>query len=225
MALATQPGRRTRNMQDKRDRIFAAAEARFAEDGFEATTIQQIAAAADVATGTVFRYASSKSELLLMVYNERFGAAISEGVDAAGRLDSPTDAVLAMVSHVIDAVAGDTQPRNTVDYQRELLFGNPENRYNAEGLVLVNTLRQAIASRLEMAIGANTEQVRTSADRAARSVFAALHLRLAYPATSADWRINARAELHEQISQIITGFLATAPLPRKIATSRRRART
>ncbi|WP_412028380.1 TetR/AcrR family transcriptional regulator [Deinococcus yunweiensis] len=61
------PGRRERHRQDRLDRIQAAALTLFTEQGYDATTVRQIAAAADVATGTVFRYAADKADLLLMV--------------------------------------------------------------------------------------------------------------------------------------------------------------
>ena len=64
-------GRRERNKAEKRRRIAEAAAALFAAQGYARTTTQQIAAAADVADGTIFRYASTKPELLLMVMNEQ----------------------------------------------------------------------------------------------------------------------------------------------------------
>ncbi|MGP3708967.1 helix-turn-helix domain-containing protein [Gordonia paraffinivorans] len=43
------------------------------ERGFSAVTTQEVSARAGVAAGTLFRYAATKSELLLMVYNEVLG--------------------------------------------------------------------------------------------------------------------------------------------------------
>ena len=59
-------GRRVQNMRDKRERIFRAAHELFTERGFDRVTTQEISERADVATGTLFRYAASKSELLLL---------------------------------------------------------------------------------------------------------------------------------------------------------------
>ncbi|HEU5089732.1 MAG TPA: TetR/AcrR family transcriptional regulator [Roseiflexaceae bacterium] len=60
--------RRERNQHDKRARIIAAARQLFHSQGFEATTMAQIAAAADVAKGTLFLYAPTKADLLVVVY-------------------------------------------------------------------------------------------------------------------------------------------------------------
>ncbi len=62
--------RREQNKAEKRGRIIAAARALFAHKGFEATTTQQIAEAAEVAAGTLFLYARSKDDLLILVFRE-----------------------------------------------------------------------------------------------------------------------------------------------------------
>lgn len=51
--------------QQTRTRIIAAAVELFEQQGYEATTVQQIAIRADVAKGTFFNYFSSKDDLIL----------------------------------------------------------------------------------------------------------------------------------------------------------------
>lgn len=69
-------GRGERAKGDKRERIMAAARQLFAERGVSGVTTQQIAGRADAAIGTLYRYAATKAELLIMVQNEKFAAAI-----------------------------------------------------------------------------------------------------------------------------------------------------
>jgi AcrR family transcriptional regulator len=64
------PGRRERNKLEKQARIVDAARELFQRQGFAETTTQQIAAAADIGTGTLFLYASSKEDLLVMVFKD-----------------------------------------------------------------------------------------------------------------------------------------------------------
>ena len=66
---APESGRRERNKQEKRDRIIAAAKELFASKGFADTTTQEIAEKADIGTGTLFLYAKSKEDLLVMVFS------------------------------------------------------------------------------------------------------------------------------------------------------------
>ncbi len=65
---AAQPGRRERNKQDKLRRIKQAARKLFYERGYDATTTQAIAVAADIGSGTLFSYVRVKEDLLIMVF-------------------------------------------------------------------------------------------------------------------------------------------------------------
>ncbi len=59
---------------------MTAARELFAEHGVSGVTTQQIGHRADVANGTLYLYASTKAELLIMVQNEKFAAAIDVGL-------------------------------------------------------------------------------------------------------------------------------------------------
>ena len=63
-------GRRERNKGEKLKRIRAAAKRLFSDQGFEGTTTRQIAKEADIGTGTLFLYAKTKEELLVLVFQE-----------------------------------------------------------------------------------------------------------------------------------------------------------
>ncbi len=64
------PGRRERNKLEKQARIVDATRELFQRQGFSETTTLQIADAADIGTGTLFLYASSKEDLLVMVFKD-----------------------------------------------------------------------------------------------------------------------------------------------------------
>jgi TetR/AcrR family transcriptional regulator len=127
-------GRRERNKQQKLERITAAAKELFSKYGVDEVTTQQIADEADVGAGTLFLYAKSKAELLLLVHNVKFADAIETGVAAASRTPDPLDAVMAIVRPIVEC--NRVQIENGRTYLRELVFGDPEEPYHREGLAL-----------------------------------------------------------------------------------------
>jgi AcrR family transcriptional regulator len=76
-------GRREQNKFEKRGRIIAAARALFTHKGFEATTSQEIADAAGVGSGTVFTYARTKEDLLILVFHDEMMEFVERAFAAA----------------------------------------------------------------------------------------------------------------------------------------------
>jgi AcrR family transcriptional regulator len=63
-------GLRERNKLEKRRRIYQAARILFEKQGYDSTTMRQVARAADVGEGTVFLYAKDKRELLFRIFKD-----------------------------------------------------------------------------------------------------------------------------------------------------------
>lgn len=60
---------RERKKEDRKSRILDAALRLFEEQGFEITTMEKIAAEADLAVGTLYNYFPSKVELFFLIIN------------------------------------------------------------------------------------------------------------------------------------------------------------
>jgi TetR/AcrR family transcriptional regulator len=139
-------GRRERNKQQKLERITEAARELFSKYGVDEVTTQQIADQADVGTGTLFLYAKSKAELLLLVHNVKYADAIERGVSAASRTPDQLDAVMAIVRPIVEC--NRVQIENGRTYLRELVFGDPEEPYHREGLALNGRVEAAFVDVL-----------------------------------------------------------------------------
>lgn len=148
MALAPQPaGRRERNKQNKLDRITAAAGELFAKHGVDDVTTQQIAEKADIGTGTLFLYAKTKGELLLLVQNSSYVDALVEGRAAAEDIPDTLDAVMAIIRPVVQC--NRAQIDNGRTYLREIVFGDPDEPYHRDALALTVQTEEAIATVLQ----------------------------------------------------------------------------
>lgn len=140
-------GRRERAKRDKRERIMAAARELFAEHGVGGVTTQQVADRADVAIGTLYLYAATKAELLIMVQNQKFAAAVDTGLEAAvAATPGPLEGVIALIRPVVACVREHVENGRT--YLHELVFGDPSEPYRREGLTLSARLEDGIAHLL-----------------------------------------------------------------------------
>jgi AcrR family transcriptional regulator len=147
MSVASQPvGRRERNKQEKLDRITAAASELFAVHGVDEVTTQQIADQADIGTGTLFLYAKTKGELLLLVQNTHYAEALERGRADAEATPDVLDAVLAIVQPIVEC--NRTQIDNGRTYLREIAFGDPQEPRHGEALAIVAQTEEAIATVL-----------------------------------------------------------------------------
>ncbi|KQY46098.1 TetR/AcrR family transcriptional regulator [Cellulomonas sp. Root137] len=147
MPLAsTSPGRRERNKQEKLDRITAAASELFTERGVDEVTTQEIADKADIGAGTLFLYAKSKAELLLLVQNSTYADALARGRSAAEGITGTLDAVMAIVRPVVEC--NRKHVGNGRTYLREIVFGDPAEPHHRDALDLTVQTEDAIAAVL-----------------------------------------------------------------------------
>ncbi len=87
MSQSDGEGRRDRKKRENRERIYDAARRLFLAQGFDATTVEQIAATADISPATFFNHFPSKRAVLNEMTREVFeflGSAIEEQLKASG---------------------------------------------------------------------------------------------------------------------------------------------
>ncbi|MFJ5000094.1 TetR/AcrR family transcriptional regulator [Microbacterium sp. NPDC088619] len=199
MTVDTRPlGRRERNKLDKLARITSAAGELFAERGVDDVTTQEIADRADIGTGTLFLYAKTKGELLLLVQNSMYAEALERSRAAAAEAEAAHDGVLAVIRPVVEC--NRKQIDNGRTYLREIVFGDPEEPHHREALGLTGQTEQLVVEVLARVEG-------LSADRAAalaRVVSAVMFLTMS--AT-----VNAEKSIDEIVDEIAAQLRAILP--------------
>jgi AcrR family transcriptional regulator len=119
-AATREPGLRERNKKRRQDAVVRAAYRLFAERGYDATTVADIAAAAEVAPRTVAMYFPSKQDIAL----SRFGEAADE-LTSALRARDPGETVTQVLARWLRT---DDRPadREIKQLSKRLFTANPE---------------------------------------------------------------------------------------------------
>jgi AcrR family transcriptional regulator len=168
-------GRREQNKAEKRGRIIAAARALFTHKGFDATTTHEIAAAAAVAAGTIFTYAKTKEDLLILVFHDEMLEVVERAYLAARCADGLPGQVVGFFEILVAYHERDVPLAHAL--LRELGYvGSPEQRSTVSDLMTV------LLRRLAQLVEAAKERREVAADRplsaAARGLFAIYYFHL-----------------------------------------------
>ncbi|GAB3297499.1 TetR/AcrR family transcriptional regulator [Pseudoclavibacter terrae] len=199
MATEARPlGRRERNKLDKLERITAAAGELFAERGVDDVTTQEIADRADIGTGTLFLYAKTKGELLLLVQNSLYESALEEGRAASAEASGVLDGVLAVLRPVV--ACNRKQVDNGRTYLREMVFGDPQEPRHAEALTLTSQTQDLVAEVIARETVATVDTARVLAQVVSAIMF-----------TTMAASINAALSVDEIVEQVRTQVAAILP--------------
>ena len=93
--------KKSEDKSDKRTLILDAAMKTFVKRGYSDTRVSEIAAEAKVAEGTLYNYFPSKEEILLALFDEKWGGIIDEIKKKISRLNDPNDKLKAIFSMVV----------------------------------------------------------------------------------------------------------------------------
>ena len=211
-APATEPGRRERNKQDKRQRIRAAASELFARHGYAAATLRDIARQAGVGLGTLFDYADDKRDLVFLIFNEQLGALADEAL-AAPRPEQPLVTQLMAIFAPHYRALGATPALSRILLQ-ELTFYSEGKQAGA----FLKIRARLIAGIVRLVRTAQHER-RIAATEDAE--FVARHLFFVYSAAIRWWiagpKPNARAGLAELERMLVLQLSGLKPGPKPAA--------
>jgi AcrR family transcriptional regulator len=144
-------GLRERKRQQTRERLTRAAMALFLDRGFEATTLDDIAAAADVSRRSFFHYFASKEDVVFAWQEDSTAALI-----AALAARPPGESMLTAAENAISAMAGQLAPGEAIA-MAQLKRDNPA--LQARDQVKYEKLERALAQALGKRAGHKTEKL------------------------------------------------------------------
>ena len=115
----TTPGLRERKKARTRWAIQEHALRLFAEQGYDATTVDQIAAAAEISPSTFFRYFPTKEDV---VVQDEFDEVFVEAFRAAGAAPDPLEALRRTALLAITGADGEERAKSTQRTRLKLCF-------------------------------------------------------------------------------------------------------
>jgi AcrR family transcriptional regulator len=146
------PGLRERKQQQTRERLKRAAMALFLERGFEAATIDDIAAAADVSRRSFFHYFASKEDVVAAWQEDAAAALVSE------ILARPADeSMLTAAENAIAAAVKRIDPTEAAAMSR-LKRDNPA--LHARDQLKYEKLERALADGLAQRAGRKSDRLK-----------------------------------------------------------------
>lgn len=118
--MMTEPrGLRERKKQATRRRIVEAAYELFERDGYESTTVEAIAAAAEVSPATFYNYFPQKEDLLFPDRDQILDAGL-EAIATASEREAPVQTLVRAVRAMIDTTAGGLRDPSTERESRRI---------------------------------------------------------------------------------------------------------
>ena len=195
---------RERKKTAKQERILEAAVRLFAEKGYETVTTAEIAEAAEVGVGTLFRYVGSKAELLVAVMNSRFAEGIEAGLSEATEGRTMVESIISILRPVVEESM--THPENMLAYEREALFGSVEHREEATSSV--SRVEQAIL-QVMLLHRAKPRDPSAELEDIAHAIYAVLYLDIVKVTTGRSAMADLPARVRRSVDFLTGALLKT----------------
>ena len=172
--------RREQNKLEKRGRIIGAARALFSVKGFDAATIQEIAEAAGIATSTVFLYAKTKDDLLILVFHDEMLEVVEDAYAAACKQGGLLDQVIVFFETMVVYHERDLPLARALMRQLGYVTGDDQR-------TLVRELMRSVYGKLALLVEAAKGKGAIAASSTARISSQPLCNLLSPPGRDAQW--------------------------------------
>lgn len=204
-----QPTLRERNKREKLQRIRKAARTLFETNGYEGTTIRDVAKLADVGQGTVFFYAPGKRELVFLVVNEEHASLLDSAFVGIEPEASLLDQLMFAFGNAFRFLLGQGVIGRFM--LRELTFDPVADLPPQEATFNANRVRfmKAIKELIEQGMVRGEVRSDTDAAWAVRVIFALFRSETRIAVSSADPSLDdGIAALRRSLTMVLTGILA-----------------
>lgn len=175
MSTAINVSRRDQNKLEKLERITQAARDLFSEKGISEVTTSEVATRAKVAAGTLFLYAKTKGELLLLAQNASYYEAHKRGVEDSAKQPGVVPSILSLLKPIIECNRAHVE--NGRRYLSEVIFGESSDVHRSTALELMGGTELEVQEILE----SRASHSAINAERLAKVVMASLFLVLSSP--------------------------------------------
>ena len=131
---------------DTRSRIVAAAVALFAEQGYDATSVNEVVARAGVAKGALYHHFQSKDDLLYEVYRELVERQLAGLADILERRLGPAETLRAIVLDMVETTAARTAEATVFFREGHRLTDSNQQRVRAARRQIHDAVTELIRS-------------------------------------------------------------------------------
>jgi AcrR family transcriptional regulator len=166
----------------------------FAEQGYHATTVEQVAEAAEVATSTVFRYFPTKEDLTVLDDYYPLAKAITQALTAQPPELSPIGAFRRALRAAFDGL---TPTERAARYERDLLIVTVPELWTAN-LGLLTKARRTLREQLAERVGSTPDD---NAIRATVDAIVGVSLGVLF-----DWTHDRGADPIDALDQALAGL-------------------
>lgn len=168
-------GRRERGKIEKRRKIVEAARHLFLTNGFDSTTTLQIAELADIGSGTLFTYARTKEDLLVMVFHDEIMAVNARSFATAPSRKKLLDQLMYVFRQMIDYHDQDLELHRRIS---KLMLDNTSERRHAEMVEMLALVHSGISDILRARMKSGEIRDTTDLESASRMIFSIYYMNL-----------------------------------------------
>jgi AcrR family transcriptional regulator len=135
--------RRARERQERREQILGAARRLFWTQGFGRTTMPEIAAAAELAPGTLYLYFPSKDALYIELLIDGYSKLLSDLQIAAGTPGQPDRRAEALIDAFLHFAQTEPQYFDIIFFVLQQEVGGPQQTLNPDQLQRLQAAEEA----------------------------------------------------------------------------------